>query len=458
MKKKIIIIITCLIIIAGVITFILLNNRVASIITMDINPSIEINLDKEEKVIKVKAINDDAKSIVSNEYNNKTLEEALTLLVTNLISENYVEDNNVDIILHTEGNIKIEDITQKIEFTFGKEEVHPTLTIINDITKEDEKLAKKYHINPAKAAYINSITKEIASADIETLAAKPVRELIETKDFGRYCDKDYTLEGSWCLKEIGRTEAEPGKICQEGYYEYNDKCYEETAIIEKDNLTCREDFKLNDTECTRIMTIDATPTKYTCEKGEAKTMLELGLTNADAGNANDVVCVDYSNATHPVSPCELPANDPTERTFSGGKCYWHKAPIIAEGCPGKIQVNGFCWDDASNIHICAGYRDGKQYKSKSEYCEHSINYLKPTVTEYSCPKDYTLNGNKCEKEEKEDAMHERTCPSNYTLINNDKCINYNKTSEKVDGYICNKENTKLKDKTCIIYDMVEAKQ
>ena len=78
------------------------------------------------------------------------------------------------------------------------------------------------------------------------------------------------------------------------------------------------------------------------------------------------------------------------------------------------------------------------------------------MTEYKCSKDYTLNGNKCEKEETAKPMHEKYCIDGYTLVNNDRCINYDKTTIKVDGYVCNEENTKLKGDYCVTYEIIDA--
>ena len=74
MKKKIFIsAIVCLIIIIGIIGFINWNNRIVSTITLDINPSLRINIMKNGKVKNVVAINDDAKDIIKYNYTNKTL-------------------------------------------------------------------------------------------------------------------------------------------------------------------------------------------------------------------------------------------------------------------------------------------------------------------------------------------------------------------------------------------------
>ena len=457
MKKKIIIpIIIFLILVIGIISIVIISNRTVSTITLDINPSIEINLTKKDKVKNIIALNEDAKDIADKKIKGKTLDEALNIITNNLIDKGYAEDKQILILLHSEGNIDNQKIDNKLRNIFGEKEIFTDIVIIENITADDEKLAKKYNITPAKAAYINSITKENNDIPIESLIDKPVNELKETKETGKYCNEGYNLEGDFCLKEINRISAQNGKVCPEGYYEYENKCYEEIQFEETDKLMCTDEFTLKETKCSRTITIDAEPVEYSCISGEKKTRLEMGLTDANAGDANDIVCVDFSSATHPVSPCE--ANDGTEYTISGGICYWHRAPVIEIGCPGKIQVNGECWDDASNIYICVGYRDGKQYSSKDEYCENSIKYIDPIVTEYKCPEGHILNGTKCIKEEIEDAWHEKVCPSGYTLVNYDRCINKNKTTNFIDGYVCNKENTRLEGNTCIILDMVEAKR
>ncbi len=455
-KKMFIPIIVCFVIVVGIIGFVLWNNRTTSTITLDINPSVEINLNRFERVKIIKALNDDAKEIVDNNIKGKSLEESLDIITDNLIKKGYArEEELLEVILYTNGNISNKQIEEKLAKTFREKRIESEYIIIDKITNEDKELAKKYNISPAKVSYIKTIAKENENVSFENLASKPTNELKETKETGNYCEEGYALEGDWCYKEIGRKSASSGEICPRGYYEYEDKCYEEIPSEETNNLVCHDDFELKDNKCVRNQSIDAEPSKYTCSKGEAKTRYELGLSGQNDGDANDVVCIDLSNAKHPVSPCET--HDGTEYTVSGGKCYWHRAPVIESGCPGKIRIGNMCWDDASNVLICEGYRDGKRYSSRNEYCEHSIKYIKPTITEYKCPSDYNLDGNKCLKYEIEDAEHERACPSGYTLVNHDRCINKDATANKEAGFICDMPNSRLKDKACIIYDVIEAK-
>ena len=310
-------------------------------------------------------------------------------------------------------------------------------------------------MSPVKAAYIRKVQQEIPEASLESLKDKSLRELKDSETSGRYCDEGYFLEGDFCWKEIGREAATPGKVCPRGYVEVEGKCFEEVGAEETGSVYCREGYTLKDEMCEGEEVRDAEPSKFACSSGEAKTRAELGLTSPDAGDANYIVCADYSSGTHPVSPCEL--NDGTEYTVSGGTCYWHRAPVIESGCPGKIQVGGDCWDDASNILICAGARDGKQYSSRDEFCEGSIQYMDATITEFKCPKDFTVEGNRCKRKLEEPVIRERVCPTGSTKIQDDRCIS-TKEADFVDGYMCTKENTKLEKDTCILLEMVEAKQ
>lgn len=453
MKKKLILIISLIIFI--IISFIVWNNRTVSTVTLDINPSIKISFNKNKIVKKVEAINEDAKEIIKDELKGYTLEEVIKNITEKVIDLGYAKDNYVVVLVHSAGNVNNDEVTNILDSSFRKKEVYADIIVIDNITKEEEKLARQYGITPAKASYINNMLEENKNLNIKTLTNKSINELKETEETGNYCPEDYTLEGTLCFKEIGREKGNFGKVCPVGYLDYEGVCYEETGVLEKeDSLICGEQFTLKGTQCVKTITMDAHPSKYKCTTGVARTRSELSLTGANDGDANDVICVDYSSATHPVSPCEL--NDGTEYMVAGGICYWHRAPIIAEGCPGKIHVNGSCWDDASSVLICYGNRDGKQYNSREEYCENSIKYYDPVITEYKCLEDFTLNNNKCVKEEVEPARKERYCEEGYTKTENDRCINYNNVKDYIDGYKCDKDNTKVEGDTCIVFEIVEA--
>ena len=70
MKKRMVIILSVLVLLIclGVGGYLIYdNNRVISTIVLDINPSIKISLNKDEKVLKVLSLNEDAKKIVTDD-------------------------------------------------------------------------------------------------------------------------------------------------------------------------------------------------------------------------------------------------------------------------------------------------------------------------------------------------------------------------------------------------------
>ena len=115
MRKRIIIhSIICAILIIGIVVFLYWNNRIVSTITLDINPSVEINLDKNDNVISVVALNEDAKNIIDFDYKGKSFDDIVSVIINNSIESGYVEDDRVVVIVHSDGNIGNEDVKELV--------------------------------------------------------------------------------------------------------------------------------------------------------------------------------------------------------------------------------------------------------------------------------------------------------------------------------------------------------
>ncbi|MBQ4633927.1 MAG: hypothetical protein IJB71_01095 [Bacilli bacterium] len=433
MKKIIIIpIIVCLVLVIGIIGFIIWNNRIVSTITLDINPSIEINLNKNDKVKSIKALNDDAEEIISNGLKGKSLDDTFEILITNLVEKGYVnKENELDVVLYVDGKITNKMVSEKIEFEFGKKEIHTEIITIDNVTKEDEKLAKEYNVSPAKIAYIKTIVKENEGINVEDLANKSVSELNETKITGKYCKNGYTLEGDWCLKEINRTQALQGNVCPDGYTEHEGKCYEEIKSIETNNYICSDGFKLINNNCVSEETSDA-------------------LGKCDSGDYDNGYCIKKELIGDAEEFCRLtPATD----ILMNHRCYGPK-PILNGGCATNDKIiNGKCVD--LDVYYESNYRCKTGDLESDNKCYRKV---KTKPTSYYCDGNGELNGTKCVIKHTEKPQKERTCPSGYTPVDDgSRCLNFNKTASKENGYYCEQENSKLSGKTCIIYEMIEAK-
>lgn len=186
MKKKLMFIIpVILVIIIGIIVGILLckkpktnialDENITSTIIIDINPSIKLELNKDNIVIKMTALNEDAKEFIDNDSKGKKLENVLTDL-TQKLKEKELTKDNLDILYNISGAITKEETNKIIESTLQKENITHNL-IYQEISETSKALAEKYNISESKAAYIEEIIKENPNLDIEKIKDMSITEI-----------------------------------------------------------------------------------------------------------------------------------------------------------------------------------------------------------------------------------------------------------------------------------------
>lgn len=187
MKKKIIIVVSVLVvIIIGIITFLLLNKKekvkkpvekfddvIMYTITLDINPSIKIELNKDKKVINVTALNDDAKEVINEDFKEKTFEEEIELLSINLNNKHLLEDATIIVTIENMDETEVKDILNK---SFETKSATYDL-LVPQVTESAKEIASKYNISQGKAAYLESIINENPKLNIEDIASSSVKEI-----------------------------------------------------------------------------------------------------------------------------------------------------------------------------------------------------------------------------------------------------------------------------------------
>ena len=446
-NKKVIIIIICLLVILSVIGFILWNNRTISTINLDINPSITININKHNEVKSIIALNEEAKKVINNNMNGKPMNDVLIDLSESIIDNGYTDRGNANILLYTTGNINKDDIVKLLKDTFDERHFNAEIIVIENITKEDIELSKKYNISSSKAAFVNSISKE-KEVSIDNIVNESIGELSQTKETGYYCLDGYILDGDNCVKEVRREKAIKGIVCPVEYYEYKGKCYKEVGSLESDKLICDNNYKLEeDNMCHHSDILDSIK-EYECEVGELITD-PVGLKRG----VKTPVCVDKSKAKAPTLRCLLQPHK-----IINGKCYVGPAPVINGGCPNndKLVGKGCYSKDPEDQWQCP---NGDIYeKSKGSYvelCPDTFKYSTPTIKSYSCNEGYVLKDTKCIKEDIIKPFHERYCPDGYNEVDGGRCIDMNDIKEKQDGYKCEEDSSRLDNDTCIIFEYMD---
>lgn len=186
MKKKLIIIIPIILVIfIGITIGVLLRKQplksptldetITSTIIIDINPSIKLELNKDDIVIKMTALNEDAKEFIDNDSKGKKLENVLTDLTQKLKEKNLTKEN-LDILYNISGAITKEETNKIIESTLQKENITYNL-IYQEISETAKNIAEKYKISESKASYIEKIIKDNPNIDIEEIKDMSITEI-----------------------------------------------------------------------------------------------------------------------------------------------------------------------------------------------------------------------------------------------------------------------------------------
>jgi len=187
------------------------SNVVASTVTLEVNPSVEISLNDEDIVVSVTALNDDGDQVVQRdiEYKGLTLDEVLEVLVTRLNELGYVvttsDENNIILIeVHSDDEalqLRLETQLQaKLQFELGKySDSHwvlntKDLNLTNAQKTQIRNSNLLSHYSAAKIALVYRIQELDTSYVLTDLADMSVRELynlyIELETPDNLPDKD----------------------------------------------------------------------------------------------------------------------------------------------------------------------------------------------------------------------------------------------------------------------------
>ena len=166
---------------------------VASTITVDINPSIQITLDEDDFVINVTAINADGEEIINNnvKFRGLTLDKTIEIIIEAAYKRGYiVETTDENIILITVDSNNLE-VRNRLEFQLESKianEVNryaPIVRVIkerrtnltNDETDHLKMVAKDNHMSLGKLLLIRKIIALDSTRSLDELKDYSVREL-----------------------------------------------------------------------------------------------------------------------------------------------------------------------------------------------------------------------------------------------------------------------------------------
>lgn len=172
------------------------NLVIASTVTMELNPTIEISLNRQDYVVKVTAINDDGDEVIERDvtYRGLTIDEALEILVERLNELGYVVDtDDVNNIILIEVDGKSEAIKERIQTAFETklqyelEKYNKSHWVFDqddfELTDEQLRLIKNHELlekmSATKLALVFRINTLEPSYSLATLARTSLRDLYD---------------------------------------------------------------------------------------------------------------------------------------------------------------------------------------------------------------------------------------------------------------------------------------
>ena len=160
------------------------NVKVASIIGIDVNPSVELKVNKNEKVLDVIANNDDAKVILEGmDLKGSGINVAVNALIGSMVKNGYIDElaNSILISVDNPDSQESEKLRKKIvdELNAFISNGNNISVVSQSITAEDKNtsLAKKYGISVGKLELIEKLIEKNNLYTYETLKDLSINEL-----------------------------------------------------------------------------------------------------------------------------------------------------------------------------------------------------------------------------------------------------------------------------------------
>lgn len=365
-------------------------SKPSSYVDLDVNPSIELVLNKKEQVVEAIAKNEDAKEILKDMDLEKTdIDVALNAIIGSLVTNGYIDElsNSILISVENKDKAKAEELrkklTEKIESIIGTENIEGSILSqsISD-NKEAEKLAKKHHISTGKANLI-----------LELLAKDP---LLKEEDLINMTINELNILSEEKAEKLNTIKKE-GTASTKSYIEKNkakEIALNNAGISNPENLKIK--FDADDGKMVYEVEFDANNMEYEYEI-DAKTGIIITLDKEPKEETN----VTNSN------------NEPTNNNNTNNN-------FIGETKAKEIALKHANVTNPQNLRVELD-REDNEYSI--EFTSNNIEY------EYEIN---AKNGNiiKAEKEQVENSSHN----SNHKPNNNNN-NNNNTTSKPTNNYI-----------------------
>ena len=171
-------------------------NAVASVVSLDVNPSIELKVNQKEKVLSCTPLNQEAEAVLSGmgggaDLKGAKLEVAVNAVVGALVSSGYLDSLSSAIMISVEDQDEDRAARLRQELTGTVDSVLQSqsswaavLSQTVDASADLDQQAREYHISTGKANLVNQVIAQNDSLSFDALAKLTVEELSDLIQLG----------------------------------------------------------------------------------------------------------------------------------------------------------------------------------------------------------------------------------------------------------------------------------
>ncbi len=161
-------------------------SKVAATIMLDVNPSLEIKVDENERVLEVKALNEDAEIVVGDrDFKNQKAENAVLEIVISMIEHGYIDEVKNAVLLSVDGKDATKADEIRIKLSEMIDNMIPNGNVINQTIDSEQQaereemvdLSKQYGITHGKCTIIYKILMKHPQFTFEELVNVPISDL-----------------------------------------------------------------------------------------------------------------------------------------------------------------------------------------------------------------------------------------------------------------------------------------
>lgn len=169
------------------VTYRLDQNKVTSIVEFDVNPSVELKINKEEKILEANSLNDDGEVILKGmDLKNTDIDVAVNAIIGSMLKNGYISElqNSILVSVKNDDSVKGKELEDRISKEISDLLVSSKIegAIMTQTLKTDETKTSNSNISVGKEKLINEIVAANNTLKFEDLAKLNINELNVLKE------------------------------------------------------------------------------------------------------------------------------------------------------------------------------------------------------------------------------------------------------------------------------------